>query len=229
MMPVVRDISLNLKPNHILRRQGISDRAARPELAAMTRELLSTMEEQHLVESVVAYETYSVSKISHGQFHLTDGTAIGGTLLPSLLSESRHLAVIVSTIGQQLENKVAEYLEKYEPLRGLLLDGIGSAVIDTLTVETCESIRQEALSRGHQASSPLSPGIAGFALSEQRTLLQIVAAEQIGVRLTASGIMIPRKSTSAVIGIGPYMPTWTRVQICTSCSLKDVCHYKIQT
>lgn len=228
MMPVIRDMPLSLKLNHILRRQGIRGRSSRPKMVAITQELLTIVEELHLVEPVVAHQTYSVSEVSHDRLSLTNGTVISGTLLPSLLSKSKDLAVVVCTIGPRVEDKVTGYLEKNEPLRGLLLDGIGTAAIDTLTVEACKSIRQKAVSCGYQASSPLSPGMPGFALSEQWTLLQLATAEQIGVSLTSSGVMVPRKSTSVVIGMGSDMPTWTPEEVCAGCCLKEICLYRIQ-
>jgi hypothetical protein len=48
-------------------------------------------------------------------------------------------------------------------LRGMLLDGIGSAAVDSLTEEACKLIADEASSRGYEASSPISPGDARFA------------------------------------------------------------------
>lgn len=158
---------------------------------------------------------------------LNNGAIINGKLLPSVLSKSEELAIGVCTIGPQLEHKVTEYFKEGEPLRGLPLDGIGTTAIDTLTVQACKCLSQEALSRGHKASSLLNPGMPGFPISGQRTLLELASAEQIGVSLTSTGIMVPCKSTSAVIGIGPDMPTWTPAEVCAHCSLNRICPYRI--
>jgi len=88
-------------------------------------------------------------------------------------------------------------------------------------------VRREALSRGYQASSPLSPGMPGFSISEQWQLFKLVPAEEIGVSLNPSGMMVPRKSTSMVIGVGMKMPTWTQAEVCDRCSLKRTCPYKV--
>ena len=122
---------------------------------------------------------------------------------------------------------MAEYLKEGEALRDLLLDGIGTAAIDTLTVKSCKFLMQEALSHGNQASSPLSPVMPGFPISEQRMLVDLASAEKNGVSLTSTGIMIPNKYTSAVIGIGLDMPTWTPAEVCAHCSLNKSCPYRI--
>lgn len=226
-MPVIRDVNVHLELHNILRRQGIRGRSSRPEMVAITEELLEEMKELHLLEPVFTYHVYPISEIKDEQMRLKNGAIISGKLLPSVLSKSKEIATTVCTIGPQLENKVAEYLKEGEALRGLLLDGIGTAAIDTLTVQSCKSLRQEALSHENQASSPLSPGMPGFPISEQRTLLALASAEKIGVSLTSTGIMIPNKSTSAVIGIGPDMPTWTPAEVCAHCSLNKICPYSI--
>ncbi len=90
----------------------------------------------------------------------------------------------------------------------------------TVTLEIEQVLRREgvkeysklrpetkALTGELMASSPLSPGMPGFAILEQWQVFQLVSAEEIGVSLTSSGIMVPRKSVSMVIGIGPQMTT----------------------
>jgi hypothetical protein len=65
-------------------------------------------------------------------------------------------------------------------------------------------------------------------LTEQWNLFGLVNTQEIGVSLTSSGIMVPRKSVSMVIGIGPQMATWTQVEVCARCSLRKTCPYRIQ-
>jgi len=47
------------------------------------------------------------------------------------------------------------------------------------------------------------------------------------VSLTASGVLVPSKSVSVVIGIGAQMTRWTQAEVCARCSLRETCHYKI--
>ena len=159
-----------------------------------------------------------------------------GELLASVNDEALlEPAVLVCTIGGKLEEKVVDYFDKSKPLPGLLLDGIGSASTDALTQEVCRLTRHGASLRGYQTSSPLSPGGPGgpggpgFPPSEQWQLFKLVPAEEIGVRLTSTGFMVSRKSTSMVIGIGPQMTTWTEAEACARCNLSKTCRYRIHT
>ena len=228
-MPIMRDIPLRLKISEVLRREGIKEYSKlKPEIKDLIRELLATVNDARLLEPAIAYEIHSITEMRHDQLYLQGNAALYSPLLPSLLQEAEELAIVVCTIGPRLEQEVKDYFDKDEPLRGLLLDGIGSAAIDALTQEICRFMMYEASSRGYQASSPLGPGMPGFPITEQGQILNLVPAREIGVSLTPTGIMVPQKSASMVIGIGTRMTTWTQAEICGRCSLRKTCPYRIQ-
>ena len=227
-MPVVRGIPLNLQMSEVLRRSGIKeDSRLKSEIETQIGELLVSVNDEHLLEPAIVYEIYPVAEIGHQQLSLEGNAVLHGSALPSVLSKARELAVMVCTIGSRLEEKVTDYFDRNEPLRGLLLDSIGSAAVGSLAQESCELIRREASLRGYQASSPLSPGGRNFPLSEQWQLFKLVPAEEIGVRLTSTVLMVPRKSVSMVIGIGTQMTTWTKAEACARCNLSKTCRYRI--
>jgi hypothetical protein len=227
-MPVIRDVPLSLKTGEVLRREGFSGYPrVRPEIKSLITELLAGVRKAHLLEPAVAYEIHSITEMSHSQVSLEGNLVVQCSLLSLLLPQAKELAIAVCTIGPRLERQVTDYTSRGEPLRSMLLDGIGSAAVDSLTQEVCKFITGEALSRGYQASSPINPGMPGLPITEQRRLLEMVPAREIGVSLTPLAVMIPRKSTSMVIGIGPQMTTWTQAEVCGRCSLRRTCPYKV--
>jgi hypothetical protein len=193
----------------------------------MTEKLLSEIAEVRLLEPAVAYNIYNLSGVSHDRVILDHGEVIRSARLPAFLMEAKEVAMAVGTIGPRLEERVTDYFQQGEPLRGVLLDGIGSAAVDSLTQEICRIIMVEASSRGYQAGSPISPGMPGLPLTEQSLLLEMATVQEIGVSLTPAGVMVPRKSASMVIGMGPQMKTWTPAEVCTRCRLSKTCLYKI--
>jgi hypothetical protein len=227
-MPVIHNITLSLKTGEVLRREGFRGYSKiRPEIKSLILELLASVKESHLLEPAIAYEIYSIIEMSRRQLSLEGNKVVPGTLLPSLLPEAKELAVVVGTIGPKLEKQVTDYFSHDEPLRGMLLDGIGSAAVDSLTEEVCKFIVGEASYRGYQASSPISPGMPGLPITEQWQLLKMVPAKEIGVSLTSAGVMVPRKSASMVIGLGTKMKTWTRAEVCARCHLRKTCPYRV--
>jgi hypothetical protein len=227
-MPIIRDIPLSLKTREVIRRVGIRGHSKiRPEVKSLILELIASAKNAHLLEPAIVYEIYPITGMSRRQLSLRGKGTLRGPLLPSLLPGAKELAAVVYTIGPKLEKQVTKYFNQNEPLRGLLLDGIGSAAVDSLTEEVCKFITTKVSSRGYQASGPISPGMPGLPVTEQWQLLKMVPAQKIGVSLISSGVMVPRKSASMVIGIGPQMKTWTRTEVCAHCNLRESCHYRI--
>ena len=227
-MPVVRDVRLTLETSNVLRRQGVREYSKlKSEIETITNELLIIVNNDSLLEPAIAYETYPVIEVGHQQISLEGSIVLHGAILPLVLGEAEEVAVAVCTVGPRLEGKVTDYFNGGESLRGLLLDGIGSAAVDTLSSELCQLMSAEASLRGYQVSSPLCPGGPTFPLSEQWQLFELVPAEEIGVSLTSSGVMVPRKSLSMVIGMGPQMRSWTKVESCAHCNLRETCRYRL--
>jgi hypothetical protein len=227
-MPVIRDIPLSLKTAEVLRRQGLGRGAkVRPEIKVLIRELLASLKEARLLEPAVAYEYYKVSSMNGSQISLEGDKAIHGPLIPAIFPEAKEVAVLLCTIGPRLEKQVTDYSKSGETMRGMILDGIGSTAVDMLVSEVFRRLASEVSSWGYEISSPVNPGMPGFPLTEQWNLSGLVNADEIGVGLTTSGVLIPRKSTSMVTGIGPKMTRWTQAEVCARCNIRETCHYKI--
>ncbi len=228
-MPVIRDISLSLDYDEaMLRRQGLGEPSkVRPEIKKVITELLAEVGKGGLLEPAVAYEYYPITAIDADRISLEGGKAIEGPLLPATFPEAKELIVLIATIGPKLEKQVTEYTKGGGALRGMVLDGIGTAAVDRLIPQALELIAAEVASRGYEISSPVNPGMPGFPMTEQWNLLELAPTKEIGVSLSSSGVLIPRKSTSMVIGIGPKMTRWTQAEVCGRCSLKGSCLYKV--
>ncbi len=229
-MPVIRDIKLALNLEQVLRRQGMGQHRSNlaPQIKTIVQELLDITKNSQLLEPAIAYQIHTITETYPDRVKLPEGKFLIGSFIPSTLPTIKELAVVVCTIGPKLEEKAARFFRQNEPLRGLLLDGIGSAAVDSLSEEACQIVAQEASSNGYQASSPISPGMPGLDISVQKSLFELVPAEEIRVHLTSAQIMVPIKSISMVIGIGTKMATWTKAHMCKRCPLKKTCRYKVR-
>ncbi len=229
-MPVIRNIPLKLDVNEVLRQMGIAHAAEhRPKMESLIAELLSGDEADHLLAPTLVYELHVITEIHQDRICIDNTCTIQGSLLSSTLAQASDLAVVFCTIGPDLEKEKAESKGRKNLMRALLLDSFGSAAIDLLAVEAYHLIKDIAESRGHAASSPSSPGMRGFSISEQWRLAQLAPIKEIGLQLTSSGMMNPQKSLSMIIGFGEEMPTWSRVEACARCNLAKSCRYRIHT
>jgi hypothetical protein len=230
-MPVIRDIPLSLDySEELLRRQGLGEPSrVRPEIKKVITELLAEVEQDSLLEPAVAYEYYPITAMDSDRIYLEGDRAIEAPLLPATFPEARELVVLIATIGPRLEKQVTEYTKGGGALRGMVLDGIGTAAVDRLIPEAMELITAEVANRGYEISSPVNPGMPGFPMTEQWNLLELAPVKEIGVSLSSSGVLVPRKSTSMVIGIGPKMTRWTQAEVCARCSLRQSCPCRIKS
>jgi hypothetical protein len=227
-MPVIHDIPLKLDVNEVLRQVGIAnDAELRPKMESLIAELLAGDEADCLLAPAMAYELHAITEIQNDRLCLNNSWTIQGSLLSSALAQASDLAVVFCTIGPDLENEKAGCKAKKNLMRAFLLDGVGSAAIDILAVEAYHLIRDIAASRGYAASSPISPGMRGFSITEQWRMAKLAPIEAIGLQLTSSGMMNPQKSLSMIIGFGEEMPTWSRAEACARCNLAKSCRYRI--
>jgi hypothetical protein len=218
-MPIIRDIRLGLHLDRILRREGLPKNIPpNPAIQKVIFEMLKHIEQDSLLAPAIAYKILPVEKIiNDGQIPISP-----------LISGSRKIAAAVCTIGNRLEMRVKKYIESNEPLSALIMDGIGSAAVDMLSEEACDLIASVASSHGYMAGSPLSPGMQGLPITAQKYMFDLVPAGEIGVSITDSATMIPLKSVSMIMGLGPKMKQWKRAEVCATCHLRNTCSHRLQ-
>ncbi len=228
-MPVIKDIPFKLNKQDVIRGLGLSARPlVRPEIDRLIGEMLVDETTLKLIRPALVYETYRVLKIEGEDCYLDGGTVFHGATLPRLFSQAKMLIVAVSTIGPDLEMSVSDCFKSGRRLRGLILDAMGTSATENLRFAVCDITSQEAGERGYTLSSPISPGGTSWPLSEQFKLFKLLPAEKIGVHLTETAMMVPRKSTSMVFGLGENMPTWTATERCDMCPNGQNCPYRYQ-
>jgi hypothetical protein len=104
------------------------------------------------------------------------------------------LAVV--TIGERLEEEVARLTAADQITLALILDALGSGWVEGAVEAIDEVFGLEAAALGCRKDRRRSPGYHKWPLESQGVLLKKLEAERIGVRLTESNMMIPRKSVS---------------------------------
>jgi cobalamin-dependent methionine synthase I len=124
------------------------------------------------------------------------------------LKGTDYLVFGVVTIGNSLEDKISEFFTNKEYSRGLALDAVGTVAVRYLSRHVRSIICKEAKEQNLQTTKHFTPGTAEWDISQQKNIFEIIPADKIGVRLTESYMMIPKKSLSWVIGIGKESLSW---------------------
>jgi len=167
-----------------------------------------------------------VEGIRHDRVVLSDGATLGGGPLAAVVAGATDLAVIVCTIGPGLETRAREHSRGGDMLRGLLLDTLGTWMVDALRQEICRSLEADACAAGLRVSTALSPGESAWGLADQTVIFSLVDTRSIGVSLGASLLMTPVKSLSLVMGRGPGPLGREGESHCDYCTMRDRCAYR---
>ena len=138
-----------------------------------------------------------------------------------LAEKSCRMAVFALTIGNYLEEMVAHLAEGHLVLQATVLDAVGSGVAEKLAACVGEKINALAAAEGLVTSRRFSPGYCDWEVSQQELVFRALGEGTAGIRLTRSLLMIPRKSVSGVIGIGPAEKEVDRYNPCGTCKKKD--------
>jgi hypothetical protein len=224
-MPVLDDWSLAIEVDAVLRGQGADPAAIRSRSPRLVETAQRALDEAlSLLVPKVLFQCLPVEELRHELLRLAAGKRLQGSLLAQHLAGADEVVLVLCTIGGALEERASEVF-KEDMVYSLALDGAGSAGVEALANAVWTSFEGQAMETGQQTSIPLSPGMVGWPVEQgQPQILSILDPSEIGVRLTSSMLMIPRKSLTFVFGIGEKM--LESAQKCDYCSLKDICRYQ---
>ncbi len=114
-----------------------------------------------------------------------------------LLENSNLVCGLVATLGQSIDTKISLFLDNKQIMEAFILDSIGSVAVEELVNNICNDIKMQY----ENTTLRFSPGYGDWNIQNQPDFLKWLGAEKIGVTLTSSYQMIPRKSVSAIFGI----------------------------
>lgn len=224
-MEILDNWVLDLDVDAVLRGEGSDPEIIKkrsPRLVKFAEQALK--QGRPLIHPRVLIEHFKVDTLKHNRLYLANGGSLQGDLIAEHLAPADEVAVILCTIGDELETLAAEVIRE-DSVPGLALDGLGSAAVEMLANIVTVKIEREAAAKGLQTTIPLNPGLIGWNTDEgQKQIFKLVDGSAIGIKLTASQVMIPIKSLSIVIGLGSNLRIKTNM--CEYCAMRDVCRYK---
>lgn len=223
-MTILSDWKFTLSADDVLRGQGANPgivRTRKPRLMAAVERALS--QGLGLIQPVAQTGEVIVIKHSHERLFLEGGRALTGPLVTRHLAGAQCVVAAICTIGPALEKAVTNLLIE-DPLYALALDGLGNAAMENLAQQICTHIGEQVRAEDLHVSTPLSPGSPDWPVEVgQPQIFSLLNHSQSGIRLTSSGMMLPKKSMSFIVGIGHEMSQTT---MCEVCGLKETCRYQ---
>lgn len=177
------------------------------------REPRASVIEAYEEEAATARELIEAKSVSIRLSGALPGSAYGDADVPVVAG--------VCTVGSGLEERVTELSGSGQTARAMILDAIGSAAVEEVVDRINGRICDTALAAGSQPGPRRSPGYGGWSLEEQALLFDLLDPSEIGVTLTDTFLMIPRKSVSFVVPLEGGVPGLRALSRCARCGLVD--------
>jgi hypothetical protein len=224
-MHTITDFQPLLEVTHVLRGQGIDepDRAS----SGIVEVAEGVLDEAHVLLAPAAmYTILPVRDFRPHRVALEEGAVFEGPLVARALAGATQVALAVCTIGPALEERTQALFAAGDSLQAIALDGAGTAAVGQVSQMIVARMRDDASARGLGSGMRASPGQEGWPIWQQRVLFSLIPAEEIGVQLAESCLMLPQKSVSFVIGMGSEMRP--DAVTCDFCSKRERCHWRVQ-
>ncbi|MFA6321420.1 MAG: vitamin B12 dependent-methionine synthase activation domain-containing protein [Candidatus Omnitrophota bacterium] len=158
-------------------------------------------------------------------FEVEGGVTLCSKELTSHIKGADAIYAFAATIGNDIEEAATSYMNSGDHLLGYLLDRIGSFAVESLAKNTEEALRSLMTQKHLSVSMRFSPGYCDWPIEEQFKLAKIIDFSKAGITLTKNCMMLPKKSISAVVGIGPERLFAKTISPCALCNMKT-CDYR---
>ncbi len=106
------------------------------------------------------------------------------------------VSLCLCTIGPELEEECSRYTKNGDILKGFVLDSFGSEAAEDVARQSDHIITTKARDMNLWPSKRFSPGYGIWDIKEQKYVFDVLPADKVGVSLTETFMMVPRKSIS---------------------------------
>lgn len=182
--------------------------------------------EQELLKAIApryVYRVFEIEKTDEGVLLKNTSAIFKGKDIAAHLEGCNRCVLMCVTLSADTDGLIRRY-EADSMEKAVIADSLASAAVEQ-ACNLAEKEIQEAIG-AYNYTWRFSPGYGDFPLDIQKEFLDIIdATKRIGVNITDSLILVPRKSVTAVMGISENEISKGR-RGCGCCNIKDRCEYR---
>jgi hypothetical protein len=147
--------------------------------------------------------------------------------LEEIFPKAEALALFAVTVGARVSDRIVALFEDGQVALGATLDALASEGAELAGTYLERVVLDDARSEGEAGATSsvlcYSPGYCGWNITGQKALFAALGPEEIGIRLSASCLMVPLKSISGVAVVGPAeIHEFTNdYRFCTDCRTRN--------
>ena len=148
-----------------------------------------------------------------------------GADIAALLANCGQVILLCATLGAGIDRLLLQ-AEARDMALALAMDALASAAVESVCDSLEAHLTAQWAAKGLFLTDRFSPGYGDMPLSQQSALCAALDAQrQIGLTVSSAGLLIPRKSVTALIGIAP-RPQPKRGRDCQQCAAFQNCPYR---
>lgn len=169
------------------------------------------------------YKVFDIEKAENSINIKNTGLVLEGKSIYNHLEDCNKAILMACTLSDKVD-KLINRLNITDMTSSLITDSMASALIEQLCNEVENNIRKDLDIKN--MTWRFSPGYGDLPIDVQRNFIKTINADkQIGLTVTGSNILIPRKSVTAVIGISD-TPLPQKKRGCAICNMNKTCQYR---
>lgn len=142
-----------------------------------------------------------------------------------LLEDCQECIIMAATLGIEIEKEIKKY-SYTELTKSIIIDACATTAIEEYCELIQNNIKKELLNKNKYITMRYSPGYGDLHINANKKIINFLSADRdIGLTITDRGIMIPRKSVIAIIGISKVQKLELS-QKCSNCTNNNTCRFK---
>lgn len=143
----------------------------------------------------------------------------------NLLIDCDKCILMSATLGVEIEKEIRK-LTYTELTKGVIVDACATTAIEEVCDIVQNNIEQDLLNEGKSITMRYSPGYGDLSIEKNKDILNALSSyNRIGLTVSDSKIMMPRKSVVAIIGVSNKVIKKSK-KSCENCSNRYNCRFK---
>lgn len=214
------DSYIKVSRENICRRIGYSpDAEPSPRIASLLDDYMENA--WHLIDPVYSYTILDIKHIQNSTITMGNSTVFHSQVISQVLDQCSKAAIFVLTIGHQIEETAAELADDNQIVESYVLDAIGSGIAEKLAEFVQGVIGEIGHIHGLTTTRRFSPGYCDWDISQQEVVFRSLNGDLAGVHLSDDYLMVPQKSISGIIGLGPRENGVRAINPCKTCNKRN--------
>jgi len=213
---------MNIDKNEVLRYLGYKNNNADKETSHLIDECIAEI--VRISKPKYIYRIFDLEKASDKINLLKTTLSLNGENINTHLKFSSKCALMAATLGVEADRQISIY-SNLNLTKALVMDSCAAAAIESVCDMAQQEIKKIAETMGFNITDRFSPGYGDLSIEIQPEIISVLDSfKKIGLSVTESCILIPRKSVTAFIGLQKLKNMENKIR-CLNCD-KENCEYR---